>query len=178
MVGFVGGIAIGGFVVFVVLVFIVSTYNTLLILRREIDKAWSNIDVLLKQRRNEITKLVDIAKDYGDYEESVLEEVIEKRRGAGASSGTGERIESEKQLGDALENFFDHIEEHPELKEDESFMHVQERISEIENRLSGRKEFYNSSVRSYNTRINQIPYNMLASFMGYTEKELFEVDEG
>lgn len=165
-------LVVGGIIVYGVII-----YNNLIRLRRNIDKAWSNIDVLLKQRSDEIPKLIDTAQEYMDYESDVLQEITEARTKVQEAQNPKAAAEANESLRGALGEFFAVAEDYPDLKATESFQQLQERISAIEEQIADRREFYNDSVNTYNIRINQIPYNVVANMMGYTDKELFDVPE-
>lgn len=158
-------------------VYAVLIYNGLIRLRHNIDEAWSNIEVLLKQRSDELPKLIDTTQEYMDYERDVLQRVTEARTRVQEAQGPQEEGEADSFLRGALGDLFAVAEDYPELNADETFQQLQERISAIEEQIADRREFYNDSVNTFNIRINQIPYNFVANMMGYTEKELFEADE-
>lgn len=166
-----------GLIVIGVIIYAVMIYNGLVRLRRNVDEAWSNIDVLLKQRSDELPKLIDTAQQYMEYEQDVLQKVTEARTEVQKAQGPKEEAEADGMLKEALGDLFAVAEDYPELKANESFQQLQERISAIEEQISDRREFYNDAVNQYNIRINQIPYVFVANMMNYQEKELFEVDE-
>lgn len=173
-------IVIGAMVALFILLlvgYIVSMYNRIVKLDKDVEKAWSNIDVLLKQRSEELPKLIDSAEEYMDYEESVLKEVTEARTKMQEASSRKEQAKADSMLENALGNLFAVAEDYPELKANESFQQLQDRISSIEEQISDRRELYNSSATNYNTLINQIPYVILANIMSKKEKELFEATE-
>jgi len=155
----------------------VMIYNGLVRLRRNIDEAWSNIDVLLKQRSDELPKLIDTAQEYMEYEKDVLQKITEARTAVQQAESPEEAAEAEGSLRGALGEFFAVAEDYPDLKANDSFQQLQDRISSLEEQIADRREFYNDSVNTYNIRINQIPYNVFANMMGYQEKELFEATE-
>ncbi len=161
-----------------ILVYGIMVYNSLVRLNRDAERAWSNIDVLLKQRGDELPKLIDTAKEYMDYEESVLTEITEARTRVQEADTPGEEARADEQLRGALENLVAVAEEYPELKANESFNQLQERIAEIEDKIADRREFYNAAVTTFNVRIHQIPYNLVARWMGYAPRELFQAEEG
>lgn len=171
------------FLVFLVLVFVVVAgysvliYNGLVRLKRNIDEAMGNIDVLLKQRSEEIPNLVDAAQEYMDYEQETLQKVTEQRTRVAQASSPKEKAEADQQMRSMLGDLFAVAEDYPELKSSQQFQQVQQRISEIQDKISSRREFYNDSVTTYNTRINQIPYNIVANLLGYQEKEVFQATE-
>lgn len=157
--------------------YLVIIYNGLVSLKRKINKAWSNIGVLLKQRNDELPKLIDTAQEYMDYERDVMNEITEARNEAQKASSPAAQAQAEETMQNALGNFFAVAEEYPDLKSTQQFQKVQKRISQIETRIADRRELYNQSVNTYNIRINQIPYNLMANLMGYEDKELFQVED-
>lgn len=172
------GIVIG-FIVTVLLLgligYIIRMYNQLVNVQKQCEKAWSNIDVLLKQRSDELPKLIDTAEQYMEYERETLQEVIEARSKAQEASNPKQQAEADSELEGALGNLFALAEDYPELKANESFQNLQDRISSIEEQISDRREFYNEAATNFNTLINQIPYVFLASNMNLSERELYEV---
>ena len=168
---------VAGFVVLVLLLllvgYIISIYNQLVSLHRRVDQAKQNIDVLLKQRQDELTKLVDAAKEFMDQEERVLTKITEAREAAEQAQTPTEQANADQMVRDAMADFRARVEEYPELRSQENMMQFQERIAEIESQISDRREFYNEAVTRYNTRIAQFPYVILARQMGFTDKELF-----
>jgi LemA protein len=167
--GFIGVVIVGSLVVYGV-----GLYNSLVRLDKNCEKAWSNIDVLLKQRSDELPKLIDTAKQYMDYEQETLQQVIEARSQVQQASGPKEEAQADSMLKGALGNFFALAEDYPELKANENFTQLQGRISDIEERIADRREYYNEAATTHNTRIEQVPYIVIAGPLGFTEKELFE----
>jgi LemA protein len=173
-------VIVGIVIVLVVLVFItyfISIYNSLVRLKNNIDKAWSNIDVLLKQRHDELIKLLNTVKGYKDYEKEVLTKVTEARTAFLKAQSVQEKAQADNLMTSALKSIFAVAENYPQLKANENFLQFQNRISEIENEISNRREFYNDSVNTFNMTIEQIPYVFIASFFKYSRKELFKVEE-
>lgn len=171
------GFAIVGFVVVAVALYSVGIYNGLIRLKHDIDKAWANIDVLLKQRSDELPKLVETVKGYMLHEKEVLIAVTEARTAAMQARSVGEQSQADSMLRGALGNLFAVAERYPELKADTSFNQLQERISQIEEQIADRREFYNHTVNSFNVRIEQIPDTVFAGFMRLTSRELFEASD-
>ncbi len=163
-------------VVLVVGVYITSLYNGLVMLKNNIEKAWSNIDVLLKQRHDELPKLVEVCKGYMAHESGALEKVMNARQGLISAQGPTAKGEAEGQLQGALRQLFALAESYPDLKAQASFAQLQTRISSLESEIADRREFYNESVNTYNIRIESIPDTFLAKFLTYTKKEMFKVD--
>ena len=167
----IGLIIVGGILYFI------SIYNGLVKLRRDIDKNWSNIDVLLKQRHDEIGKLIKVCEGYMKYERETLEKITEMRTKYLNTDNIEEKKQIDNQITTALKTIFAVAENYPDLKANNNFIQLQQRISELENEIADRRELYNESVNIYNIRINQIPDMFVARMMGYTGQKLFEVPE-
>ena len=172
---------VAGFVVLVLLIlfvaYIVNIYNQLVSLRERVDQAKQNIDVLLKQRQDELTKLIDAAKEFMEQEEQVLTQLTEARESAAQAESPQEQANADQQVRQALMNFEARAEEYPELRSQENMLQFQERISDIESQIADRRELYNEAVTQLNTRIDQFPYVILAQQFGFEEKQLFEATE-
>jgi LemA protein len=172
---------IAGFVVLVLLVlavaYTVNVYNQLVRLEERADQAKQNIDVLLKQRQDELSKLIDAATEYMDHEEEVLVRLTEAREQAEQAETPQEQADAGQRVQQALAEFEARAEAYPELRSQANMQQFQERISEIENQIADRREVYNEAVTQHNTRIQQFPYVIFARQFGYTEKELFEATE-
>lgn len=172
---------IGIFVVLVVVaavaLYAVAIYNGLVTLKHNVAKAWSNIDVLLKQRHDELPKLVEVCKQYMRYEQETLEKVIAAR---GAVSMAREAADvakvgaAEAGLRRGLIGLYAVAENYPELKANENFQQLRKRISELENALADRREFYNECVNANNVRIEQFPDILIAGRFGFDAAQLLE----
>jgi LemA protein len=172
---------IGGFVALVVVVllvaYVVNVYNQLVNLDNRADQATQNIDVLLKQRQDELSKLIDAAKETMDHEEEVLTSLTEAREQAERASTPKEQAKANAAIDNAMGSFRARVEEYPELRSQKNMQQFQERISEIESQIADRREVLNEAVTQYNTRIEQFPYVILAQQFGYQERELFEAPD-
>ena len=166
---FAGSLVLIGVVVYGVLI-----YNGLVRLKRNIEKSWSNIDVLLKQRQSELDKLIDTAQEYMEYEEEVLQNITEARAQAQKAETPEEEAAADEMLKGALAEISAVAEDYPELKSSENFQQLLGRISTIEEQIADRRELYNEAVNRYNIRIQQIPYVIVARAVGYEQEELFE----
>lgn len=170
------------FLVVVIIVWAIIIYNGLVVLKHNVSQAWSNIDVLLKQRHDELPKLVETAKQYMQYEQETLEKVMRARS---AVQGARERGDvdalgmAEGQLRAGLMDFYAVAEAYPELKANTSFQHLQQRISGLENMIADRREFYNASVNINNVRIEQFPDVLIAQLFRFRPYKLltFQKDE-
>ena len=169
--------AILGLAVVAIVVYIVSIFNGLVRLRRNIDKSWANIDVILKQRHDELPKLIEVCKGYMNYEKTVLKDLTELRSKWMDANTLSDKAQLSGQISDALKSLFAVAENYPNLKANESFLQLQNRISGLENELSDRREFYNDSVTAYNIRIKSIPDMWVAGMMHYQPIDLFQVTE-
>ncbi|BBI99905.1 hypothetical protein FGKAn22_15980 [Ferrigenium kumadai] len=155
----------------------ISLYNHLVNLKHAVAKAWANIDVLLKQRHDELPKLVEVCKQYKEFEQSTLQKVIEARsrvQSARESQDIGALGQAEGMLRMGLGNIFAVAEAYPELKANENFMQLQTRITGLENGIADRRELYNESVNIYNVGIEQFPAVLIANMFRYEAKPLLE----
>lgn len=176
-----GGSIITGLAFFLfaagVLIYTVILYNGLVRLRNENDRAWANIDVLLKQRHDEIPNLVETVKGYMQHEQQTLLAVTEARASSMSASSVGQKAVADLQVASALRGLFAVAENYPQLKANQSFLKLQNRITELEERIADRREFFNDDVNTYNTRIGQIPEVFVASFMALKPRQMFQVSD-
>ncbi len=152
-----------------------SIYNGLIALKNDIARSWANIDVLLKQRHDELPKLMATCEAYMQHERAVFQAVSDARAALGAARTIPQRAEAESTLTQALGKFFAVAEAYPDLKANASFLMLQSRISELENQIADRREYYNDIVTTFNTRIEQVPDSTIANACGYRPAELFRV---
>jgi LemA protein len=157
--------------------YFVSVYNGLIRVSQNIDKAWANIDVLLKQRHDEIPKLLKVCEGYMKYERETLEKITAARTACIQAKNVGESSQAEGQLGGLLKTLFAVAENYPDLKANQNFMQLQTRISFLESQIADRRELYNDSVNTYNIRIKQIPDMFIANMLSFTPRDLFKVSE-
>lgn len=165
-------IIIGFIILFFIIAFIII-YNNLVKLKNNISKAWANIDVLLKQRFDELSKLIDTVKGYMKYEKKVLTDITKARSMYDNAKGIKDMADFDDFAKKSTNNLFAVAENYPDLKASKNFLKLQSRITELENMIADRREFFNDTVTIYNTRIKQIPYNTIAGILGYKRKELF-----
>ena len=159
----------------------IMLYNNLVSLKHNVSKAWANIDVLLKQRHDELPKLIETCKQYMGYEQGTLEKVMQARAAVSSAREKGDVAAlgpAETQLRMGLGNLFALAEAYPDLKANDSFQHLQGRISGLENAIADRREFYNESVNNNNVRIEQFPDVIIARNLGFGAKDLLEFSEG
>jgi LemA protein len=171
------GILIFFGIVVVLLIYSISLYNHLVSVKHAVSKAWANIDVLLKQRHDELPKLVEVCKQYKQFEQATLQKVIEARSRVHAArerQDIGALGQAEGALRAGLGNIFAVAEAYPELKANEHFMQLQNRITSLENGIADRRELYNESVNINNVQIEVFPASIIASMFRFGEKPLLE----
>jgi len=168
-----------GFLVLVIaaIMYFIGIYNQLVQVKVNIDKSWGNIEVLEKQRFDEIPKLVKICEGYMQYERETLEKVISARTKFLDAKTPGAMAQASSDMAGALKTLFAVAENYPQLKADQNFVHLQGRVTALENQIADRREFYNESVAIFNTRIRQFPDMIVANMMGYMEREMYKVAE-
>ncbi len=177
--GAVGSFVLTGVVVGVV-IYIVTIYNGLVSLKHAVTQAWSNIDVLLKQRHEELPKLVESCKQYKNFEIEALERVMKARtdaqnaREAGDVAGVGA---AESTISAGLGSIFAVAEAYPDLKTDETFQQLLARISQLEEAIADRREFYNAAVTSNNVRIEQFPDSVVAKRFEFANADTLEFEQ-
>ncbi len=161
-------------------VYVVRIYNGLVALRENVRKAWSNIDVLLTQRHDELPKLVETCKRYMAYEQETLERVMQARSSVFKAQGKGDVTAlgaAEQQLREGLGRLFALAENYPDLKADQGFKHLQTRISQLEESIADRRELYNEAVNLNNIRVQTFPDLIVARLLEFKPSALLEFAE-
>lgn len=172
--------ALGGgcvcLLIVLLLVWGVVTYNKLVRQRNQVDAAWAQIDVQLKRRYDLIPNLVETVKGYASHERGTLEAVIQARNSAvgNAGSAPSTRAESENMLTQTLGRLFALAEAYPNLKANENFNALQGELANTEDKIAYSRQFYNSSVQTYNTSTQSIPTNIIAGVGGFKQRDLFQ----
>ena len=160
-----------------VFVYSVMLYNELVRLRNDNDRAWANVDVLLKQRHDEIPNMVETVKGYMQHEQQTLLAVTQARAASMNAASIRQKAQADLKMTGAVRALFAVAENYPQLKANENFLKLQMRITELEERIADRREFFNDDVNTYNTRIGQIPYVFVASFMSLKPRDMFKVSD-
>ena len=161
-------------------VYLVTIYNNLVRLKHTVTKNWSNIDILLKQRHDELPNLVETCKAYMKHERETLEAVMRARSAVASARQAGDIAAlgpAEGALRMGLGSLFAVAEAYPDLKANESFRHVQTRISQLENAIADRRELYNATVNNLNVRIEQFPDVFVARNLSFQAADLLEFEE-
>lgn len=160
----------------VLVLFFISVYNDLVQLRQRVKNAWSQIDVQLQRRFDLIPNLVETVKGYMNHENEVLTKVAELRTAWANAGSVKEKAELDNQLSGALKTIMAVSESYPELKANTNFAQLQEELKGTEDKISYSRQFYNDTVTKYNTKLEVIPSNIVASIGGFKPEELFKVD--
>jgi LemA protein len=165
-------------IVVVVLLVLISivVYNGLVRLRNRVDEAWAQIDVMLKRRHDLIPNLVETVKGYASHERQTLEEVVQARNQAVNASSPQQAGQAENVLTQTLGRLFALAEQYPDLKANQNFLALQEELTSTEDKVAYSRQYYNDSVRSFNTKIQSIPAKFFAGPMGYSARQYFETE--
>ncbi len=159
----------------VVVLWLAGSFNSLVRSRNRVKESWSDIDVQLKRRYDLIPNLVETVKGYAAHEKDVFERVIKARSVAMGAKTVGEKGEAENMLSGALKNLFALAEAYPTLRASENFSKLQDELADTENKIQAARRFYNSNVLVLNTKIEQVPTNIVASVFGFKKEMFFEV---
>lgn len=155
----------------------VMIYNSLVDIKHTVSQAWSNIDVLLKQRHDELPRLVETCRHYMKFEQETLSRVMEARTSIAHARETGNLPAlgaAESILRAGLGQLYAVAEAYPELRASEKFQHLQTRITSLENGIADRREYYNEAVRNNNIRIEQFPEILIARWFGFGARSLLK----
>lgn len=156
--------------------FVISIYNTLVKLRQRVRNAWSQIDVHLQRRFDLIPNLVNTVKGYMNHEEGTLTKIAELRASWANSTTVAEKAELDNQLSGALKTIMAVSESYPDLKANTNFINLQEELKSTEDKLAFARQFYNDTVTMYNMKLEVIPSNIVASIFGFKPESFFKVD--
>ncbi len=163
------------FIVGGALAYLVTLYNGLISVKNNVDKAWANIDVLLKQRHDELPNLIEVCKGYMKYESETLQRVTAARAAYGQASTADQKVQASAEMTAALGRLIAVAENYPDLKANANFEHLEARVTELESEIADRREFYNDSVNTYNVRIQEMPDAVLAGMMNLQPRTMFQV---
>lgn len=165
-----------GFVLFIAVV-IWSTYNSLITAKVRMDEAFSHIDVQLKRRSDLIPNLVETVKGYVKHEKTVLEEITKARTALQKASGVAEKAKANSQMSETLKTLFAVSENYPKLRANENFLSLQEELTDTENKIAYARQFYNSTVMDYNTKLYVFPTNAFVNMLHFKPAEFFAATE-
>jgi LemA protein len=165
-----------GFAILLVIYFI-GTYNSLIILRTRIKEAFSGIDVQLKRRADLIPNLVETVKGYAKHEKSVFENVTKARSSLIKAQTPVEKAKANDQLSGALKTLFAVAEAYPQLQASANFQELQKQLEDTEDKIAYSRQFYNSNVLDFNTKVQVFPSNIIANMLGFKQEPFFETEE-
>ncbi len=157
---------------------VLSSYNAVVALRQRIDKAWANIEVILKQRHDQLPNLVAAVRDLMAFEQDVLVRVTEARAAYSQTAPIPDQAATSEATSAAVRSLFAVVERYPEVKSAANVLDLQDEIERIEGMIADRRELYNDQVYRYNTRISQVPGALLAPIFGWRPREFFEAEAG
>ncbi len=165
-------------ILFLLVVFVIGVYNSLVGLRNQVDNAWSQIDVQLKRRHDLIPNLVETAKGYMKHERGTFEAVTNARAQAMGAKTVAEAAKAEGALGEALSKFLLVVENYPELKANQNFLAVQEELASTENKIAFARQAYNDQALFYNNKTQMFPSNIVAAIFSFIKRDFFETTGG
>lgn len=158
-----------------IVIWAISSYNNLVRMRNNRANAFANIDVQLRQRHDLIPQLVATVKGYAAHEKELLERVTTARTAAISANSISEKIKAEQSLDSALAGLRVQVEAYPELKANQNFLELQKEVSDVENKLSAVRRFFNSTTREYNNAVQTFPGNVIARLFGFGTEMMYEI---
>lgn len=161
----------------ILILYLIGTYNSFVLLRTRIQEALSGIDVQLKRRADLIPNVVETVKGYAKHEKEVFEQVTKARSSLMSANSLQEKAEANNNLAGALKSLFAVAENYPELKANQNFQDLQRQLEDTEDKVAYSRQFYNSNVLEYNTKIQMFPGNILAGMFGFTKNDFFVANE-
>jgi LemA protein len=164
-------------IVVLLIVWIIVVYNGLVAMRQRVSQAFADVDVQLKQRHDLVPNLVETVKGYAAHERGTLEAVVQARNAAMTAQGPAQMAAAENMLSGALRQLFALSEAYPDLKANQNFQQLQMELSDLENKIAASRRFFNNAVQEYNTGIQQFPAALIASPMGFSQREFFDLGE-
>ena len=164
-------------IVVVVLIYVATTYNTLIKYTNMMKEAFSTMDVYLKKRWDLIPNLVETVKGYAKHEENTFKEITQLRTGSYDTMTDEQKLNVNQQLSQGISKIMAVAESYPELKANQNFLELSKELSKIEDEIANSRKYYNGTVRKYNDKIQMVPSNIVAGLFGFRVKEMFETSE-
>src|SRR3989338_3050285 len=168
------GIIIGVVAIIIVLTFIIY-YNRFVVLGNRIDNSLSQIDVQLRKRADLVPNLVKVVKGYAKHESKIMKEVTDARKALLSAKDMSSKVKAGNELQNALKSIFAIAENYPQLKANENFLHLQQELSAIEDKIAYSRQHYNDSILTYNNSVEQFPGAMFAKLYNAKEKKFLEI---
>ena len=160
-------------VILVLGVFLWFLYNSIIVAKMRVSEAFSQIDVQLKRRADLIPNLVETVKGYAKHEKELFEKVTEARASLVSAKGPEAKAEANNQLSQTLKSIFSVAEAYPDLKASQNFMELQQEVSDTEDKIAYSRQFYNSNVLDYNTKLKVFPNVIFAKLLNFQDAEFF-----
>ena len=164
-------------IVVLLVIFVISNYNSLVKLRNNVKDQWAQIEVLLKRRADLIPNLVETVKGYTKHEKGTLEAVVNARNKAVSATTPEDEMKANGELTQALSRLFALTESYPDLKANTNFMDLQANLKDTEDKISYARQFYNDAVLKYKNKLEMFPSNIIASIFGFKPEAFFEAAE-
>jgi LemA protein len=164
-------------IIIVITLFVIITYNSLVVKRNQVKNGWYQIDVQLKRRYDLIPNLVETVKGYAAHEREIFEKVAEARSMAIGAKTVADSAKANNQLTETLKTLFAVAENYPQLKANENFMRLQEELSATENKIAFARQFYNDVVMSYNIAIQRFPSSIIAGIFKFNVEDFYSIPE-
>ncbi len=163
--------------VIVVAVYAIAVYNGLITSKNRTDEAWSDIDVQLKRRYDLIPNLMETVKGYATHESETFNKVTQARQAAMGAKSVDEHAKAENMLTQSLRGLLVVAEAYPELKANQNFLHLQQELTDTEDKIQAARRFYNGNVRDFNIKLQVFPTNVFSGMLGFTKRDFFEIAE-
>jgi len=167
----------GGVIILLFFLYFIGTYNALVILKTRIKEAFSGIDVQLKRRADLVPNLIETVKGYTKHEKEIFENVTKARSALMKAETPKEKAQADNILTGALKSLFAIAEAYPQLQASQNFQELQRQLEDTEDKIAYARQFYNSNVLEYNTKVKTFPSNIIANMFGFKEEEFFETKE-
>jgi LemA protein len=162
-------------IILLIVIWVISVYNSLVRLRNRRENAFADIDVQLRQRHDLVPQLVETVKGYAVHERELLMKITEARSAAMNAQTIDDKIAAEKQLGSMLQGLKVAVEAYPDLKANQNFLQLQEELSDIENKLAASRRFFNGATTEYNNAVETFPSNLIANNFGFKREIMFDL---
>lgn len=164
-------------IIIIVMIYVISLYNGLVVLRNKVKTNWAQIDVVLKRRADLIPNLVETVKGYATHEKETLNQVVEARNAYVHAASVQEQIDSSQELSQVLSRLLMLAEAYPDLKANTNFIQLQTDLTETEDKISFARQFYNDSVYAYQNKREVFPSSLIAQLFGFKEMPFYQVEE-
>lgn len=160
-----------------ILLWLILTYNSLILSRNRVDEAWSDIEVQMKRRYDLIPNIVNAVKGYAKHEDRVFTQVTEARTAAMAAKTMKAHAQAENMLSETLKSLFAVSEAYPQLQASQNFLQLQHELTDAEDKIQAARRFYNANIRDFNTKIQVFPTNLISQTFGFGKREFFDAPD-